>query len=1256
MKRKIPILWLTIAAATWLLAACHFNWQKASRQPIAMVRTLEKDLHYRQQELEKLISDQALMQRLIKNRLTEEDTRSMIGKPFVIRVFHKKQLVFWNTNKTPGTADHATATPGIYIQNKNVFLAQRLSITGDSNVYAHIIIPVYWYYDISNQYLSSYFVASRDIPPKAEVSLAPNGTNIPLHTRDGSTVCYIDISKADIGLPVPDKILLTLCLLAVISSAAAIHLTAFFLSSRYRPATGILFLALVILATRMLNYRFGLPFHLGEQKLFSPQIFASSAFLPSFGDLMINSLMIYWFLAFFSIQSLREKQPDPLRLSRWLRWSIFIAIGFLTGSFGVYILYLIQTLVMDSDISFDTNSLNITDTFTLLVFVTIALQIRIFIIALQLADIWMNRFVRDSLPKYMALILISLFIIFIARKLIMPASPWSPSLMEDLLYLTAFLLGICFLFLKNNKYSSKVFSDRGMFTAILHSVYWSLICAVFFQYDIAQHERYVSRLSFAEKLSRQQDTDMEVIFPDIAGKIKGDSVILSWLTRKDTILQNEIQQHFELTYTESTLSNYSGDIYLYNAARQPLTGDNTPDYDTINRHQLAAIPTISENLFFHLDPEGNNYYIIHIPIRQQGTDSVTGYLCAEVQLRKNIVSTLYPQLLQDNAVTRKRKIPAYNYAIYKSGILKSQSGNHSFRMNIGKAPGNHNYSFYDQSDVSELYFRGNEDMVFVVAYQNAFSLGVLTIFSFLFGIYMIFYTLEIRLIRTASLLISGKRIRLVYKASLGARIKYFALGFIIISFLTIGISTVLFLRNRYKSNNVHLLEQSVANVSEMLNHYLDKTDTWLTAANFREKTAEADFIYFISELARQYKHDINIFDKEGLLALSTRNSIYDKRILEQHMEPFAYFQLADKQQYRFLQSEKIGGLSFISAYTTIVNREDKVVGYLNLPSFDAQKALNNQITTLLTTLINIYTLLLLFSSTIIFFFINSLTRSLRLVSDSLKNVNLQKNELIDWPYEDEIGLLVAEYNKMVTTVEKNAEMLVKDERHNAWREMAKQVAHEIKNPLTPMKLNIQYLQQAIAQNHPDITSMVKRVSASIIEQIDNLNYIASEFSNFAKMPEQHVEHIDLIALLQSIVALYEGKSTEVTLRTPKDQGTLIIPSDKSQTLRIFTNLIQNGADAIPKNRKGRVDIDIVLNTAWNNILITITDNGIGIEESIKDKIFEPYFTTKTSGTGLGLAMTKKIIELWDGEIWFESEAGNGTTFFIVLPYEGNPEI
>jgi two-component system, NtrC family, nitrogen regulation sensor histidine kinase NtrY len=212
--------------------------------------------------------------------------------------------------------------------------------------------------------------------------------------------------------------------------------------------------------------------------------------------------------------------------------------------------------------------------------------------------------------------------------------------------------------------------------------------------------------------------------------------------------------------------------------------------------------------------------------------------------------------------------------------------------------------------------------------------------------------------------------------------------------------------------------------------------------------------------------------------------------------------------------------------------------------------------------------------------------------------------------------------------------------------MARQVAHEIKNPLTPMKLNIQYLQQAMRNNNPDIKELTDKVSYSIIEQIDNLSYIASEFSNFAKMPEARPEELELNELLQKAVGLYDNDShVKVSLIGAAQK--LFVYSDKSQLLRVFTNLLENAKQSIPEDRKGNVEVSVTIED--HHGIITIADNGQGIPDDVVKKLFQPYFTTKSSGTGLGLAMTRKIIEFWKGQIWFETKEGKGTTFYIKLP-------
>jgi nitrogen fixation/metabolism regulation signal transduction histidine kinase len=300
------------------------------------------------------------------------------------------------------------------------------------------------------------------------------------------------------------------------------------------------------------------------------------------------------------------------------------------------------------------------------------------------------------------------------------------------------------------------------------------------------------------------------------------------------------------------------------------------------------------------------------------------------------------------------------------------------------------------------------------------------------------------------------------------------------------------------------------------------------------------------------------------------------------------------------------------------------------------------------TLINLYAFIFLISSLFTVIVTRWITYTFDIIIRQFDKLNLERNDRIEWPYDDEIGTLVKEYNKMVKKVEENAARLAQNEREMAWREMARQVAHEIKNPLTPMKLNIQYLQQAMRNDNPGIKQLTERVSASIIEQIDNLSYIASEFSNFAKMPEAKPEVLELGDLLNMALELYANQDDlDVHIALAGEQ--LFVRSDRSQLLRVFTNLLENAKQAIPEGRRGQIAVS--LTRSGDNAIIAIRDNGTGISEEVARRIFQPYFTTKSSGTGLGLAMTRKIIEFWKGEIHFDTVEDEGTTFIIRLPIE-----
>lgn len=350
----------------------------------------------------------------------------------------------------------------------------------------------------------------------------------------------------------------------------------------------------------------------------------------------------------------------------------------------------------------------------------------------------------------------------------------------------------------------------------------------------------------------------------------------------------------------------------------------------------------------------------------------------------------------------------------------------------------------------------------------------------------------------------------------------------------------------------------------------------------------------------------------------------------------------------FIHDERIGRLEYLSVYIPFKNKNGELLAYLNLPYFAKQSELEKEISGFLVALINIYVLLFALSIVLAILISNYVTKPLKLIQDKLSKIKLGKtNELIEWQEKDEIGNLVSEYNRMIVELSNSAELLAKSERESAWREMAKQVAHEIKNPLTPMKLSVQHLQRTWNDRAPDMDEKIDRITKTIIEQIDTLSTIATEFSNFAKMPKANLEKIDLTQIIHTSIHLFnENETIEIVFNTPSIDAAFVL-ADKEQLLRVFNNLFKNAIQSIPENRNGK--IDVVLKKHNEKYLISISDNGSGINATIIDKIFTPNFTTKTGGMGLGLAMVKSMVESSGGKIWFKTEMDKGTTFYVELP-------
>jgi two-component system nitrogen regulation sensor histidine kinase NtrY len=353
-------------------------------------------------------------------------------------------------------------------------------------------------------------------------------------------------------------------------------------------------------------------------------------------------------------------------------------------------------------------------------------------------------------------------------------------------------------------------------------------------------------------------------------------------------------------------------------------------------------------------------------------------------------------------------------------------------------------------------------------------------------------------------------------------------------------------------------------------------------------------------------------------------------------------------QTQYVNNERIGNLEYLSAYTPFVNNRSKVLAYLNLPYFNMQRRVSEETSNLIVAMINFTMILIVVSLSIAVFISVRITNPLRMLQQGLASVRLEeKSKPLEYRGHDEISELVKQYNKMLDELQTSALKLARSEREDAWREMAKQIAHEIKNPLTPMKLNVQQLYKKWKDNPENFEESLRTFKQYQIEQIDNLSSIASEFSNFARMPKASPRETDLISHMNAVAELYSDiKNVDLVINF-NDLKEVIVFADKEQMNSMLSNIFRNAVQAIPANKKGIISVS--LSVKENSALIRVEDNGVGIPDDLKDKLFTPNFTTKSSGMGLGLAIVKRVVETADGQIWFESEPGKGTVFYIKYP-------
>lgn len=972
---------------------------------------------------------------------------------------------------------------------------------------------------------------------------------------------------------------------------------------------------LTVVVLRYLWLKSGWTGFFSNFELFNPDLFSSSEMAPSLGDLIIN-VSIFYFLVHFLLKRTRnwfEKGNLKFKLV------IFVVPLFLTSFYVAFqINEIIHSLVYNSIISFDLTRLFDLDLYS---FISIALigasfyayfkLIQYIIIQLKKSQFEWNR-------------LAFLWVIISCIYIITDQFYFNQSLLTS--FWPIFLSGSLLWF----HYKEK---DYKFIHVISMLAFIAFYASYILHGKIDNNEREIRKRQ-AEKIAQDKDIGSEFDYAELEGSLNSDNFIFDYFG--DDFDQSQFNETIEGKYYPRLKDKYQLKFYLFDSEGKIRYDPSNYDIKELKRFEEIIKTSgeqseASKNLYFINDYTDKLNYIAKQPFYKE--DSLIGFLYTEYRSIKFPEDIGLPSLLLDDRRTTVNQLKNYSIAKYVDDKLVTRKGD--FNYPTIKAPWFSNVNhFASNGNFSHYIYQEKEGNFTLVSKEVSTGITLFTSFSYLLIIFGVLLLIPLAYSQLQHK-ISFKNIKL------NVKIQAVLIGLIFITLVAFAIGAGTYVAQQNLETNKDLIKEKIGSVkTELENKLFDYETLDNKSSNFLE--------YLLKKFSRVFVTDINAYNKNGDLLASSQPKIYSQGLISRKMNTAAYRGINLNNQSEFIHQESIGRLNYLSAYQPFYNERGEFLAFLNVQYISRQHDLENQISGFLLAIINIMVFMLAFSTILSITVSNRLIRPLKYIQESLRTVQIGANSNpIEYDREDEIGELVKEYNKKVEELQKNAEQLAKSERESAWREMAKQVAHEIKNPLTPMKLSIQHLSRSIKLADEDSEVKLQRVTKSLIEQIDALTKIANEFANFAKMPKANEIELDLSEVLKNTVSVFaEYDQHEITLKILPSEET-IVWADKTLLLRVFNNLIKNAIQAIPVRENGIITVSLSKNDS--TYIVAVKDNGVGIKEEQQDKIFVPYFTTKSTGTGLGLAMSKQIVESMNGKIWFESKLEVGTTFFVTFP-------
>ena len=1178
-----------------------------------IVHSLEAQLHLKEQELTATVDEVSKGGDSYIN-----NPRSFIqkfnDKGFGLLIYKDDSLVFWSSNQVLPSRKVTAIPNGISASKERNGWYLKYKTANDNYVYLG-------YYLIKNHFVFENDYLKNDFDPDLEAPLFLNinksGKGIEnITSLSGDDLFSVGINLIDKKEPASTARSIALCLLGLLFLAVFLHLFAVYELTKIQ---GVWTNFILVLITGL--YAGFFVFILKEMvpELFSSELYGSSLPFSSLGNLLILAISICWLSWYlYKIKNVLEN----IELSKNVNFTILLLILFL---FGWFTQCTFHDINFNSKIPFDITNILGLSIYTLIgLTATGLLCATIFFISenISLAVTHKGIPIKTILINLLLAGPLFLGIIFLFDDLTVVN-------LGTLLWCSIFLLVIHWIKQKDKKTRS----FAGIMLLIGMAAFFSTILLI----EYVNSKDIGVRKALAENTIFDRDPVIEYLLDEARIKLETDENIKLTVYDRD-IDSEKFRNYLRESYFGGYFNKYSFELSLFDSAGVSIFGDSSISLKGFENAILYDTDTVLDKNLHHLyDASGKIKYSLKIPL-VEGNEQI-GYLFIEAKSKLFQGKPSFNDVLLSSNIPYKKNLENYSYAIYKYCKLAYQHGEYSYSVlpnDVYSEPGS--FQIISSNGFSHLVYNVNDNTLIAISKKEiAYWKNLFTTFSYLFSLYsvlvLIFYIP--RLFKP----ILQQQLR--FYLAFTERIQLTVLTIMVGLLFVIGLVTILNIYDEYNTYHEQRLKRKTKAIYAGFEYETD--------LNRREEVAMGNQLFsLIKKLSSIHTLDINLFDHKGKLLSTSQSKIYENGIIAPRMNPSVLYELRDNQESYHVAQEKVGNLNYLSAYLPIRDELNEVVAYLNMPYFRNQDDLKKDISAFLITLINVYAFLFVIIGFVSLIITRQVVAPLVLIGQKFKETKLgSSNEPIEWTRKDEIGELVKEYNKMVYKLEESAQLLAKSERESAWREMAKQIAHEIKNPLTPMKLSVQHMQRSWDDKSPEIDKKFKKFTNTLIQQIDNLTSIATAFSSFAKMPTPQNEKINVEEILQSAMDLYrETDNIQMNYENVNVKDPIIF-GDKKQVLRVFNNLLNNAVQAIPEEVDGKVDIQ--LRSDNGQVVIQIKDNGVGIKEAQKSKIFVPNFTTKSSGTGLGLAMVKNIVENSDGSVWFESKEREGAIFYVSFP-------